>query len=200
MFGEGEGYVRFLDRFFPRYEDQDVPRSPRTDGRSGHRMIFGRDNGQTGSIDALLAPFVGAELRGVGREFFEFGDEVDRDEGPLHLRLGNEDLRFRSGADGQTLTVTVGRWVDPWAKMDDVLAKSVAEFGKWTFFDVSVDPLVQEFIGSRFLGVTDHRPSTVGTIEATLVFEAGHINLNADGDELTVGFVPVPRRRPWSRA
>lgn len=86
-----------------------------------------------------LGEVVGKAVLSVQRVFYTIGDEVQRNEGPLQLALEDGSaILFQSGANGQDLVVKSERWLDPFAgELSEENQQYVAEYGKWSLFDVS---------------------------------------------------------------
>lgn len=72
-------------------------------------------------------------------------------EGPVEFALDNGAvLRLESGADGESVRLCVGEWVDPFEEpLTPENWEFVARSGKWGAFDVSSEDGFRRLVGQR---------------------------------------------------
>lgn len=105
----------------------------------------------TSQVRRDLEGVVGKTIRAVRRVFYTVKDIVERKEGPLELEFDDGSvILFQSGANGQDLTVRLEPWRDPFAgELSEENRAYVAEYGKWSVFDVSGEHPFADVCGRR---------------------------------------------------
>lgn len=153
--------------------------------------------GSTGPRQSPESPAdVAAALRGAGvvtrvrRIFYVFGDEVDRDYGPVELTFSDGTaVVFDAGADGEALVVRSGPWCDPFAEpLSEENQEFVRDHGKWTAFDVSGEPMPALLVGNPITGHDETRTENGKPTGVTLHSVSVHLSIETVADELKAEF------------
>ncbi|UGT59407.1 hypothetical protein [Nocardia asteroides] len=99
----------------------------------------------------VLGPLlVGKVVTALRRIHYVFEGAVDEQEGAIEFTLADGDVfLFDSGSDGSELRVKRERWVDPFeSPLSPENVEYVAEYGKYTAFDVSSSAPYARMIGA----------------------------------------------------
>ena len=145
------------------------------------------DPGEQPGIDTLT-PMVGRRIARIEQVFYVFKGAVDRSDCVLQLRMDDGSVvHFATGADGASLRVVVGSWVDPFPEpLSEENRAYVESHGKWTAFDTSATPEMAPLDGQivrRVLPIRDQAGLRRG-VQLDLGDE--QVTYVVDGDE---GFV-----------
>jgi hypothetical protein len=98
---------------------------------------------------------VGACIAEIYRVHWCRHGRVDREEGPLGFVFADgRAVHFTGQADGATLRVEIGAWVDPLGEPRTADAQRYAEeVGEWKRIDVSAEPRYRAFVGATISGI-----------------------------------------------
>ena len=104
---------------------------------------------------AAAKKLLGRNIVRVDRILYVHEGRIAPKDGALELQLDDGSvLLLEAAADGETLSVSDGAWVDPFdGKLDHENQTFVAESGKWTRVAVSEEPLFSTLIGCPVLDV-----------------------------------------------
>lgn len=127
----------------------------------------------------------------VRRIFYVFGDEVDRDYGPVELTFSDGTaVVFDAGADGEALAVRRGEWHDPFAEpLSEANRRFVRDHGKWTAFDVSAEAPPNLLIGKTLTRHDEFRTENGKLTGVTLHSPDVHLTIQAQADEVAAEFI-----------
>jgi hypothetical protein len=113
--------------------------------------------------------------------------------GPFELRFANgEAVTFDAGANGETLSSTMGIWDDPFAEpLSDENRAYVDEVGKWTPIDVTHTEPFARIVGIPILEARQIRNHECRLVGVEIIVEGIIALLRVGSDELSV-IVTVP--------
>lgn len=143
---------------------------------------------------AIVASVCGpAVVTRVRRIFYVSDDEVDREYGPVELAFSDGTaVLFDAGADGEELAVWRGAWRDPFAEpLSEVNRLFVHEHGKWTAFDISVEPSPALLIGKPITGYDETRTENGKLTGVTLYSTDVRLSIETHTDELNAEFTKI---------
>jgi len=126
----------------------------------------------------------------VRRVFYVFGDEVDRDSGPVELTFSDGTaVLFDAGADGEALAVRCGEWDDPFAEpLSEENRAFVRDHGKWTAFDVTTEDPPARLVGNPITAYDETRTAAGKLTGVTLHSPAVRLSIETRADELIAAF------------
>ncbi|WP_067648446.1 hypothetical protein [Nocardia harenae] len=109
---------------------------------------------RAGELGPLL---VGRIVTALRRIHYVFEEAVDAEEGAIEFTFEDGDVfLFDSGSDGSELRVQRERWVDPFeSPLPPENVEYVAEYGKYTAFDVSSSTPYAGLIGASIDAVDE---------------------------------------------
>lgn len=111
----------------------------------------------------------------------------DLGEGPIEFTFDEDrTIRLESGADGESLRVWVGRWIDPFGEpMTEENRRFVEQSGKWTAFEVSHEDPYRRLVGQKVRDLTLLlRSNKVVGVE--VILDAALVRAEVHADELMV--------------
>ena len=134
---------------------------------------------------ALLRAAVGARLVGVARAHYEERGRVDDAQGPLELEFaGARVLRLDTAANGESVWVRPGPWVDPLLDPEaDEDPDPANEHGRWVRVDARNRPGYAQVVGRALDGVRwlANERGSVGGVE--LAFGLASLTFVSWGDD-----------------
>lgn len=133
----------------------------------------------------------GLSIRRVRRVRYVFEGEVSSiDDGPLELTWSSgRILLFDAGANGANLTVRDGSWYDPFSEpLSGENRAWVAQYGKWTAFDVSREPPYDSLIGETARSFQTVYWSLIDDIERVSIHFGFWLKIEVGADDLRVSF------------
>ena len=135
-----------------------------------------------------LQQLVGKPITGVRRIWYVHKGAVNESSGPLEISFADGlAVVLDAGPDGEALSVSTDRWVDPFGShLSPENERYVEVSGKWTAFDVAERPPYSGLVGAVLENVEPHVNPEGKLIGATL--RAGRTVVRAEvaGDEIAV--------------
>jgi hypothetical protein len=143
-----------------------------------------------------ISSHVGHQIVRVERLRYEYLGRQERESGDLQLWLDDGALHISVAADGETVRVEDGPWVDPFLGPLSVDNEAyVATHGKWNLVNVSEEVPFSSLVGKTIEQVVPLTNRFGRTIGAQIVAGDVVLNVYVDADELFVtwGAEGVPR-------
>lgn len=138
-------------------------------------------------LNALEA-CIGRMLTGIRRVWYEFRGQVDQTVGALELTFDDgATVVLDSGANGQSLRVTLGSWRDPFeGELTPENQQFVESSGKWSGFDVRDEAPYVDLVGERLTRITPILLGEDDVIGAIMTIGKHEVRAEVVADDLVV--------------
>lgn len=149
-------------------------------------MVLGGD--ATVNAESLLKGCVGRTVMAARRIRYVYRGSIRNEHGTLELTFEDgSSICLDAGGDGETLAVTQGPWIDPFAEpLSEVNREFVDRSGKWSAFELSASEMLGQIIGQSVVEVDPRR----GFMDKLVGIRFGLVSADlvaiAEADELHV--------------
>ena len=135
-----------------------------------------------------LGPMVEQRLQRIRRMHFTLGGAVERGNGAVELTFERKNpIMLAVGADGESLRIVDGAWVDPFAPpLSDENEQWIATHGKWDVFDASEEPEYSGIVGGSLSAFWSLKTRVDRLCGVRLHFTNGTLDVVCNGDEVFV--------------
>ena len=138
-----------------------------------------------------MPSIVGKTLIGIRRIAYVHHGVVTDNGGPLELTFCDQtSIVFDAAGDGESLVVSSGAWIDPFAEPISQENRTFIEnSGKWTAFNVQADDSFGRVLGNQILQINNINNSSEKTIGIQIQIGDMVIQVIVDSDALQVSSV-----------
>ena len=136
----------------------------------------------------MLSNSTGKTLVGIRRVLYVHKGVVQNGAGPLELTFDDgTSVVLDAGADGESLAVMAGSWIDPFQEpLSEENQLFIESSGKWTAFDMATLDPFSRAIGHAIDQVDDLRSPSEKVVGTCVRLGDVVILANVDSDELLV--------------
>jgi len=101
-----------------------------------------------------LKNLAGSRITYIARVLYEYGGEIETDDGAVEIGLDDRVFLLDAAADGDKLLVREGAWKDPFSDpLSEENRRYIESHGKWRWVDCSHLNAYSELIGQSITGV-----------------------------------------------
>jgi len=135
-----------------------------------------------------MPSIIGKMLIGIRRIVYVRQEVVTDSGGPLELTFDDQtSIVFDAAGDGESLAVSSGTWIDPFAEpLSEENRTFIESSGKWTAFSVQAGDPLGRVLGNKILRIDDINNSSEKVVGIQI--QAGNMVIQAtvDSDALQV--------------
>lgn len=145
---------------------------------------------KTAEGPSVLKQLTGKHIASLRRVHYVKPDGTHAETGPLEMTLNDgPTILMTVGPDGDTLLVSEGPWLDPFAgPLSPENRSYIRQVGKWTCFDVTTMEPYASLVGQRISSVETGFDRTGKLRAATVRTGSAAVVIYVEADELVVMF------------